>query len=101
MAQIPLNELSAAVQNAVKQVLGQHGGTTLEHLWVGFVAPENVATQENAAKIAELIGKGAGGQVQASVGQVAASVGAQAGAAQALNKPGHIIGLVFAPKLPK
>jgi hypothetical protein len=97
---IPLNEVSAAVQSAVQQVLAQHGRPTLEQIWIGFVAPEGIATQENATKIAALLGKGAGVQVQPSVGQLAATVGAQADAAkeQAPQRPGHIIGLVYVPK---
>ena len=41
---VPLGELEAAVQSAVEQVLGKKGAVPIDQLWVGFVAPENIAT---------------------------------------------------------
>ena len=41
---VPLNELAAAVQNAVEQTLAKHGTVPIEKLWVGFVAPDKIAT---------------------------------------------------------
>ena len=103
---VPLNELAAAVQSAVEQVLGKHGAVPVDKLWVGFVAPDNVATQENAAKLAAQLGKEAGVRAQGSVAQqIAAPVQAGGQAAREAHpqavKPGHIIGLVFAPKVAK
>jgi hypothetical protein len=92
---VPINELASAVQNAVQQVLAQHGAVPVEKLWVGFVAPESIATQDNASKVAALLGKEAGVHVQGSVGQLSA---APAAAGAAAVRPGHIIGLVFSPK---
>ena len=83
-----------AVESAVRQVLGKHGAVPIDKLWVGFVAPENIANPEVAGKVATQLGKEAGVNVQASVAQVAAS--AQEAKAE-LVKPGHIIGLVYAP----
>jgi hypothetical protein len=93
---LPLNELSAAVQSAVEQVLGKHGAVPIDKLWVGFVAPDKIATAEIAGKVAAELGREAGVKVQASVAQLgaAAAAGHQA---HAIPKPGHIIGLVFEP----
>lgn len=97
---VPLNELAAAVQSAVEQVLAKHGAVSIDKLWVGFVAPENIATQENANKIAAEIGREAGVTAQGSVGQL--SAGAQGGAqTEKLKLPGHIIGLVYQSKVAK
>jgi hypothetical protein len=99
---VPLNELAVAVQSAVEQVLGKHGAVPIEKLWVGFVAPDAIATQENAGKIATLLGKEAGVNVQVSMGQLGAPAGAAGGVhAEALKLPGHIIGLVYQPHLQK
>jgi hypothetical protein len=92
---VPLNELTVAVQNAVKQALGKHGAVPIDQLWVGFVAPETVATEEAAAKVAAELGKGASGRVQASV-QVLESTGT-AGASPKLVVPHRIIGLIYDP----
>lgn len=103
-AHVPLKELAAAVQSAVEQVLGKHGAVPVDKLWVGFVAPEQLATQENAATLAAQLGKQAGVHAEPAVAQQIAAPspsGAQtAHEAQAL-KPGHIIGLVFASKAAK
>jgi hypothetical protein len=96
---VPLQALTLAVQNAVKQVLAQHGAVDVGHLWVGFVAPDNIATQENALKVAQAISRteAGGANVQASVAQLAAGpAGAEKGV---IPKPGHIIGLIYAPKI--
>ena len=99
---VPLNELAAAVQSAVEQVLGKHGAVPIDKLWVGFVAPDTIANEANATKIAAALGKQAGVQTQAAVAQevIAAHAGGQHAATAALiQKPGHIIGLVFNPKV--
>ena len=94
---VPLTELAAAVENAVQQVLGKHGAVPIDKLWVGFVAPEEIANLEAAAKVATQLGREAGVNVQASVAQVA---GASAEERKAqLARPGHIIGLVYSPKI--
>jgi|SRR5581483_6688260 len=106
---VPLNELAVAVQNAVQQTLAKHGAVSIDKLWVGFVAPENLATQENAAALAKEIGREAGVSAQPSVAQLAAVTGgvqAQEKAHAATppkppGAPGHIIGLVFSPKASK
>ncbi len=95
---LPLNELASAVQSAVEQVLGKHGAVPIDKIWVGFVAPENLATAENASKIANTIGREGGVAVQASVGTLAAQ-GAAAGAQEAHKLPGHILGLVYSPRV--
>jgi hypothetical protein len=95
---VPLQALTVAVQNAVKQVLAKHGAVDVGHLWVGFVAPDSIATEENALKLATELGRTeAGGiKVQASVAQLAAGVGAEKGVVPP--KAGHIIGLIYSPR---
>jgi hypothetical protein len=98
---IQLENLAVAVQNAVQQVLAQHGAIPINKIWVGFVAPDNLATIENANKVAALLGKEGGihGGV-GSVGQLAAgTAGPQAGGI--VKPPGHIIGIVYQPALKK
>jgi hypothetical protein len=95
---VPLNELAVAVENAVQQVLGKHGAVPIDKLWFGFVAPENLANLDAASKVATQLGKEAGVRVQASVAEIAPA--AQQSTVE-LVKPGHIIGLVYAPRLPK
>ena len=96
---VPLKELAVAVESAVQQVLGKHGAVPIDKLWVGFVAPENIANPDVAGKVATQLGKEAGVHVQASVGQLAVA-GAQEAKAE-LGRPGHIIGLVFQSKIAK
>jgi hypothetical protein len=98
---VPLNELAVAVQNAVQQTLAKHGAVSIDKLWVGFVAPENLATQENAAALANVIAKEAGVSAQPSVAQLASAAAGEQAHAATLPKPGHIIGLVFSPKANK
>lgn len=98
---IQLENLAVAVQSAVEQVLAQHGAVPIDKIWVGFVAPDNLATIENANKIAALLGKEGGVQGGiGSVGQLAAA-GAPAAATEKgiVKPPGHIIGIVYQPKL--
>jgi L-alanine-DL-glutamate epimerase-like enolase superfamily enzyme len=99
---VPLNQLVSAVESAVEQVLGKHGAVPVDKLWVGFVAPENLATQENAAKLATALGREAGVNAQPSVAQLS-TTGAVAGQAHEAHaaKAGHIIGIVYAPKAQK
>lgn len=98
---VPLKELTAAVQNAVEQVLGKHGAVPIDKLWVGFVAPENVASQENADKIAVQLGREAGATVHGSVAQLGSPSASGGAHTEALKLPGHIIGIVFQSKLVK
>ena len=44
---IQLENLAVAVQSAVQQVLAQHGAVPINKIWVGFVAPDNLATIED------------------------------------------------------
>jgi hypothetical protein len=90
---VPLKELSAAVQNAVEQVLGKHGALGIDKIWVGFVAPDKIATVENAGKIAALMGKETGATLTPSVGQIAGK-----GAALVGQPPGHICGYIHSLK---
>ena len=92
---VPLNELAVAVQSAVQQVLAQHGAVSIDKLWVGFVAPENIANQVNADKVAKALGKEAGVSVQGAMAQQVAATH-EAGAVP--GRPGHSIGLVFSPR---
>ncbi len=95
---VPLRELAAAVQSAVEQTLGKHGAVPIDKLWVGFVAPEAVATEDAANKIATKLGHQAGVKVQSSVAQLGAAAGSQT-AHQAKLPAGHkIIGLIFEPR---
>lgn len=92
---VPLNELAAAVQNAVQQTLAKHGAVPIEKLWVGFVAPDKVATPESAQAVANVLAKAGGVAAQASVGQLG---GAAVGAVQEHVVPHRIIGLIYEPK---
>ena len=90
------------VQNAVEQVLGKHGAAVpIDKLWVGFVAPENIASQENADKIAVQLGREAGATVHGSVAQLGSPAASSGAHTEALKLPGHIIGIVFQSKLVK
>lgn len=91
---VPLNELAAAVQNAVQQTLAKHGAVPIDQIWVGFVAPENIATLESAHTVSNVLAKEAGVRAQPSVAQLG---GAATGAAQAHVVPHRIIGLIFEP----
>jgi hypothetical protein len=96
---VPLNELAVAVENAVQQALAKHGAVSIDKLWVGFVAPDAVATQENAALVARELSKEAGVTGQPSVAQISGGAAQQGQRdAHAGTLPGHIIGLVFQPK---
>jgi hypothetical protein len=97
---IPLNELAVAVQNAVEQVLGKKGAVPVEKLWVGFVAPDAIANEEVAIKVAEQLGKEGGVKAQPSVAQQIGAGGVNQAAAEAahLQKQIRIIGLVYTPK---
>lgn len=79
---IPHHELTAAVQSAVQQVLQEKGIAGIDHLWIGFIAPDKVATIENATAVAKALGSGAHGTP--SVGQL---TGAPAGAAPTVTQP--------------
>jgi hypothetical protein len=95
---VPLAELATLVQNAVQQTLAKHGAVPIDQLWFGFVAPEQFGNQESAAQVANQIGHATGVKVTA----VVATEGIAAGGVKAeAVRPGHIIGLVFNPKLAK
>ena len=79
---IPLHEVTAAVQNAVKQVLEEKGLAGIDRLWIGFVAPENLATIENAGAVAKALGSGAH-----DTPSVVPLTGAHPGAAPAITPP--------------
>jgi hypothetical protein len=91
-----LKDLAVLVENAVQQAIEKHGGGPIDKLWVGFVAPDAIATEANAASIAKAIGQETGVKVTPAV----ATQGIAAGGAvhtEALVKPGHLIGLVYDP----
>ncbi len=88
---VPLGELEVAVQSAVEQILGKKGAVPIDKLWVGFVAPDNIATQQLANEIATRVG-GPG-----AVGSVAALTPA-AGAAPEAVKNLHILGYIHKPQ---
>lgn len=94
---VPIKELTTAVQSAVKQVLAKHGAVDVGHLWVGFVAPDAIATQDSALQVAQALGKGAGVAVQPSVAQLSAT-GAPAAGGLPIPPKGHIIGLIYSPR---
>lgn len=97
---VPLDELAAAVQHAVQQVLGKQAAIPIDKVWVGFVAPDNLATPEIAGKVAAELGREAGVNATGSVAQQLA-VPSAGQAQQQLVKPGHIIGLIFNPQVPR
>jgi len=93
---VPLNELSAAVQSAVEKVLGKQRPVPIGKIFVGFEAPENLASQANANAIAAQFGKEAHVTTQGAVTQVVAPAPA-AGGAEALIRPPKFIGLQYQP----
>ena len=95
---VNLTELAVAVQSAVQQTLAKHGAVPVDHLWVGFVAPEAVANLESAGAVAAVVAREAGVKGQPSVAQLG---GAAAGAAQAHVVPHRIIGFQFEHKTAK
>jgi len=96
---VPVSELTEAVQSAVQQVLAKHGAVPIDQLWVGFVAPENIASQANANAMAAHFGKEARAAVQGSVAQVVPPAPAAGGVqTEALARPPRIIGIIFKPK---
>jgi hypothetical protein len=97
---VPLNDLAILVENAVQQIIEKHGGGPIEKIWVGFVAPENLATPAIAAEVAHSIGSHTGVHVTPAMATEAVSHPAGAHT-EALVRPGHIIGLVYQPKLAK
>ncbi len=90
---IPLHEVTAAVQSAVQQVLQEKGIAGIDKLWIGFVAPDKVATTENAVAVAKALGSS--GHDAASVGQLTS---AHAGATQAPTPPLRLCGYIHALK---
>ncbi len=91
---IPLSEIAVAVQNAVQQTLAKHGAVPIDQLWVGFVAPDKIATAESARLVANALTSVEGVHALPSVGQLSAGV---AGAEEALKVPHRIIGLIYEP----
>lgn len=90
---VPLGELEVAVQSAVEQVLGKKGAVPIDKLWVGFVAPESIATQQLANEVAAKIGgPGAVGSVGTIAPQAAAGVHTEA-----LVRT-HILGYIHKPQ---
>jgi hypothetical protein len=95
---VPLADLAAAVQSAVQQTLAKHGAVPIDQLWVGFVAPENIANEQSAQAVANVLAKEGGVHAQPSVAQIGAGA---AGAAQAKIVPHRIIGLIYEPPITK
>ena len=95
---VPLNELTVAVQNAVQQALAKHGAVSIDKLWVGFVAPDMIATPESANAVANILAKESGIAASGSVAQIQ---GAAPGAEKALVTQHRIIGLIYEPKTHK
>ena len=94
---IKLDQLAAAVQNAVQQTLAKHGAVSIDHLWVGFVAPDAIANLENANKVATSLARETG--AAGAAGSVAQLAAGGVGAAESLpTKPGHLIGLIYKPQ---
>jgi len=93
-----INQLATAVQNAVEQTLAKHGAVPIDKLWIGFVAPENLANVQNATQVAHILSREAGVAGQASVATLGA---AAAGETEAHKRPGFIMGLIFNPNLTK
>ena len=89
---VPLGELEVAVQSAVEQILGKKGAVPIDKLWVGFVAPDNIATQQLANEIAAKVG-GPG-----AVGSVATLAPAAGAAHTEAVKNLHICGYIHKPQ---
>jgi hypothetical protein len=88
---IKLGELEVAVQSAVEQVLGKKGAVPIDKLWVGFVAPDTIATQQLANEVATKIGgPGAVGSI-GSAAQAHAAGGVQTEALVNLRIVGMIL----------
>jgi len=97
--QIPLSEVETAVQSAVQAVLSKHNIGDINKLWVGFVAPENIANSV-ANEVAHALGKGATGAVTPSIATAQSAVAGQH-AAEALPHQVKIIGLIYDPRAVK
>jgi hypothetical protein len=95
---VPLSDLASAIQNAVQQTLAKHGAVPIDQLWVGFVAPENLANEQSAQAVANVLAKESGVHAQPSVAQIGT---ATAGAAKANIVPHRIIGLIYEPPTTK
>jgi hypothetical protein len=89
---VPLGELEVAVKNAVQQALGKAGAVPIDQLWLGFVAPDNIATQQLANEIASKVG---GPGAVGSVGSVAGA--AQGGAHKEAATNLRILGYIHKP----
>jgi hypothetical protein len=90
---VPLGELEVAVQSAVEQVLGKKGAVPIGQLWVGFVAPENIATQQLANEVASRVG---GPGTVGSVGTAIQQAGGGARTEALVNL--HICGYIHKPQ---
>jgi hypothetical protein len=90
---VPLGELEVAVHSAVEQILGKKGAVPVDQLWVGFVAPEAVATQQLANEIATKIG---GPGAVGSVGTVIQRAGGGVQTEALVNL--HICGYIHKPQ---
>jgi hypothetical protein len=93
---IPLHELTVAVESAVKQALAKHGAVPIDQLWVGFVAPDKIATQESAQEVANVLAKEGINGVP-SVGQLGGGAPGAGAAGAHLGPPHRIIGIVYKP----
>lgn len=94
---VPLADLASTVQNAVQQALAKHGDVPIDKLWVGFVAPENIANEQSAEAVANVLARESGLKGQPSVAQIRAAAGE--GATQAYTPPHRIIGLIYEPPI--
>jgi hypothetical protein len=90
---VPLGELEVAVKSAVEQALGKAGAVPIDQLWVGFVAPEKIATQQLANEVASKVG---GPSAIGSVGSVAGA--AQGGAKKEAVSNLRILGYIHKPQ---
>ena len=86
---VPLGELHVAVQNAVEQALGKKGAVPIDKLWVGFVAPDNIATQQLANEVAVKLG---GPGTVGSIGSITQAAGGAARTEALVNL--HICGYI-------
>lgn len=84
---VALKDLPLAVKSSVEQLLERNGVRGVDHIWVGFVAPDAMLAQ--AEKAAEAIAHAAGGQVSSA--QVGAAAGGQV-------KPPRIFGYIHQVK---
>ena len=95
---IPLSEVAAAVHSAVEKALKGKDAISADQIFIGFVAPIEQATQENAEKLVASFGLAHDKNVKAAVGPAVESPATGGGAPRAeAIIPHRTIGLIYVP----